>query len=91
MAVRKQIREIISYDARDQIRIDLSLDQKTFGTCFSTITPIALREVRSHIRAIEQPLGPCSGIFTKTMGLPCAHVVSSRREVGLGLTPDDFY
>jgi hypothetical protein len=40
---------------------------------------------------MKEPLEPCSGVFLRTIGVLCAHIVRNRREVGLGLTPDDFH
>ena len=91
MAVAKQIRTICRNDARDQVRIGLELDTKTFRACFSTITTPALREVRRHNISIKRPLEPCTGVFTKTLGLPCAHIIDERRALRLGLTPEDFH
>jgi hypothetical protein len=38
-----------------------------------------------------RPFTPCTGVFTATTGLPCAHLVDSRKEVGQVLLPDDFH
>jgi hypothetical protein len=91
MAVSKQMRTICRNDARNQIRVGLELDKKTFGACFTIITTPALRQVKKHNISVNRPLEPCTGTFTKTLGLPCAHIINERRAMGLGLTPDDFH
>jgi hypothetical protein len=91
MAVAKQIRTIHRNDARNQIRVSLALDKKTFRACFSTITTQALRDVRRHNISIKRPLGPCTGVFTKTLGLLCAYIIDERKALGLGLIPQDFH
>ena len=91
MAIAKQMRTIQQNDARNRIRTPLELDERTFGACFGTITTPALREVRRHNISLKRPLEPCTGVFTRTLGLPCAHVIDQRKTLGLGLVPDDFH
>ena len=50
-----------------------------------------MRKVHSNYTGAKRPLQPCTGVFTATTGLPCAHRVDYIREEGLSLLPDDFH
>jgi hypothetical protein len=56
---------------------------------FGVVTWHALYLVQKHSLSVELPLKPCTGSFTKAMGLPCAHVYDERRASTLLAT--DFY
>jgi hypothetical protein len=95
-AVANQIVSIKADAARDQIRTPIEIDQRQYHACFSQITVTALREVRDNhrnalqkARALKKPLEPCTGVYTMTTGLPCAHKVEQTRQ--LGLQPQDFH
>ena len=58
------------------------------------IAPMALNKVLGQWRMVvdnTNPLGPCSGVLTATMGIPCAHLLQNRLFNGEVLTPDDFH
>ena len=48
------------------------------------VTPFALREIDDHYKRLldaqdkNTTLPPCTGVFKRTMGLPCAHVIEER-------------
>jgi hypothetical protein len=46
--------------------------------------------VQRHLELVSLPLQPCTGSFTQSMGLPCAHICDIRRATG-GLVPLDFH
>ena len=52
-----------------------------FRDLYGFVAPFALRKIRDHYKRIcGQPtaIEPCTGIFTRTMGLPCAHRIQER-------------
>ncbi len=52
-----------------------------FRDLYGFVTPFALRKIRDHYnRVCGQPIAieDCTGIFTRTMGLPCAHKIQER-------------
>ncbi len=52
-----------------------------FRDLYGFVTPFALRKICDHYKRIcGQPtaIEPCTGIFTRTMGLPCAHKIQER-------------
>ena len=57
--------------------------------CIYIYTTPALRQVHSNYTSAKRPLQPCTGVFTATTGLPCAHQVDYIRE-GLSLLPHDL-
>ncbi len=71
-------------------RIPVDIDEKLYQGCFGVITWHALRLVQRHLESISLPLQPCTGSFTRSMGLPCAHICDIKRATG-GLIPSDFH
>jgi hypothetical protein len=95
-AVANQIAEIKACSARARTRTPIEIDQRQYHACFSQITVTALQDVRENhqkalqkARALKKPLDPCTGVYTMTTGLPCAHKVEDTRQ--LGLQPQDFH
>ena len=80
-----QIRSIKNNAARDRIRIPLDLDQAQYSACFGYITVVALRKAHSNYTQKERPFKPCTGVFTATTGLPCAHKINENREFRISL------
>ncbi|OBS15929.1 hypothetical protein FPOA_13340 [Fusarium poae] len=39
------------------------------------ISSQALREVNKQVKLLQKEVSPCTGIFTKTLGLPCSHTI----------------
>jgi hypothetical protein len=73
---------------RDCTPVDI--DKKLYQGCFGVITWYALRLVQRHLESVSLPLQPCTGSFTRSIGLPCAHVCDVKRATS-GLAPSDFY
>jgi hypothetical protein len=95
-AVANQITEIKARSARARTRTPIEIDQRQYHACFSQITVTALQDVRKNhqkalqkAHALKKPLDPCTGVYTITTGLPCAHKVEDTRQ--LGLQPQDFH
>ena len=90
-SVASQIQNIKANAAKDRIRTPLNLDRAQNSACINYITTPALRQVHANYTSAKRPLQPCTGVFTATTGLPCAHRVDYIREEGLSLLPDDFH
>jgi hypothetical protein len=96
-AVANQIQNIKADTAKERIRTPLYLDRRQYHACSGHITATALRLVQNHYdQAIKakkpsEPLGPCTGVFNTTIGLPCAHQVKDIRNRGVSLLPEHFH
>lgn len=69
--------------------IPLDVDKVVYRGVLGLVTWYAIRRVIAHCASVKLPLKPCTGVFTRSMGLPCAHVVDERKASG-GLRPQDF-
>jgi hypothetical protein len=67
----------------------LTIDHKLFPSVFGVVTWYALRKVVDNNMSKERPWKPCTGAFTRSMGLPCHHVCDAKRELG-GVAIEDF-
>ena len=90
-AVTNQIESIQNNAAKDRIRTPLDLDQAQYGACFGYITIVALRKAHANFTQKARPFKPCTGVFTATTGLPCAHRIDDVRVLGVSLLPSDFH
>jgi len=70
-------------------RTPINLNRSLYSRCFGVVTWYTLRLVQSHLSSISYPLQPCTGVFTRTMGLLCAYICDYKKALG-GLTPEDF-
>src|ERR1700712_5217823 len=77
--------------AKDRIRTPLDLDQAQYSACFGYITIVALRKAHANFTQKARPFKPCTGVFTATTGLPCAHRIDDVRVLGVSLLPSDFH
>ncbi|KAF5190520.1 Transposase [Thalictrum thalictroides] len=89
-AIINQITAVSTRTSIQQDRAPLDIDKKLYQGCFGIVTWHALRLVQRHLKAVSLPLQPCTGSFTRTMGLPCAHICDIKKDTG-GLTPSDFH
>jgi hypothetical protein len=57
------------------------------------VTFTALQLVQDHYSEARSqgPFQPCTGVYTKTWGLPCAHKVQDIISQGISLLPGDFH
>lgn len=51
----------------------------------------ALRKAHTNFISANRPFRPCTGVFTATTGLPCAHKIDEYREHKVSLRPSDFH
>lgn len=70
-----------------------------FSLCLEKISEKALDKVRRHMNhfgltgenADSVTLAPCTGVFRRSLGCPCAHEVYRRLRQGEVLAPEDFH
>lgn len=85
-----QIDVVLSRTSSQRDCIPLNIDQQLFRGCFGVVTWYALGLVQKHLQTISLPLKVCTGSFSRSMGLPCAHICDIKKDTG-GLTPSDFH
>ena len=90
-AVSSQIQNIKSDAANSRIKTPLHLNRAYYEACFGYITNTAIRLANSNYTGAARPLKPCTGVFTTTTGLPCAHIIDKIREDGDSLLPSHFH
>ncbi len=81
----KAIVQYVNYDddlKESKTRMPQNLRRMSiFRNLYDFVTLFALRKIRDHYnRVCEQPIAieDCTSIFTRTMGLPCAHKIQER-------------
>jgi hypothetical protein len=74
--------------AMDRGRIPIKLDGDLFRSVFGVVTWHALWLVKYHCDSMQDSVKPCTRTFTKSMGLPCAHVCYAKQQLGRLVTKD---
>ena len=87
----RQIITIKNNATRSRIQTPLVLDQAQYSACFGYITNVALRKAHANFVQKARPFNACTGAFTRTTGLLCAHHIDNIRVLGVSLLPSDFY
>jgi hypothetical protein len=90
-AVSSQIENIKAIAENERIQTPLHLNRLQYQACFSYITNTALRLADLNYRSAEKPLKPCTGVFKRTTGLPCAHRIDDIQYAKESLYPSDFH
>lgn len=90
-AVSSQIENIKTNAARERIQTPLHLNRVQYQACFGYITNTALRLADLNYQSAEKPLKPCTGVFKRTTGLPCAHKINDIQFAKESLYPSDFH
>lgn len=90
MAVRHQLETIVKVTAMKRDRTSKQLNRPLFRAVWERVSWDALCKVEAHMKAVARPPKPCTGTFTITMGLPCAHLCLGPKAV-TGLLPTDFH
>src|ERR1700722_2533452 len=80
-AIRDRLMNIEVSAAAERGSTPLTLDRKLFQSVFGVVTWHALHKVVDHCQTTEYPLKPCTGLFTQSMGLPCAHICDAKRHL----------
>jgi hypothetical protein len=88
-SIRDQLMDVETLAACKHRTSPLDIDRTVFRPVFGVVTWYAIRRVIAHCESMKHPLKPCTGTFTRSMGLPCAHVVDERKALG-GLRLQDF-
>jgi hypothetical protein len=90
-AVSSQIENIKANAAKERIQTPLHLNRLQYQACFGHITNTALRLADLNYQSAEKLLKPCTGVFKRTTGLPCAHRIDDIRYAKESLYPSDFH
>ena len=88
-ALNHQLITIASTKSKDRNAIPIEIDRTLFSSVFGVVTWYAMRRVLDHLNTVQYPLKECTGVFTRSMGLPCAHICDYKKVTGLELTDFD--
>ena len=85
LAIEHQYHENQALISSEMIRVPHTLQSPFFALVVTKVSSFALEKVLEEyekaMRASrEAPLPPCNGLFTVSMGLPCAHEIKRRLE-----------
>lgn len=83
LLLHNQHEEFTSAVASSRMRFPLHANLPVLRDLFYKVSPYCINRLKEQwdriINATAQdPLPPCTGVFTRTMGLPCAHVLEAR-------------
>ena len=87
-AIKNQARLLLVEESSARDRTPLYLDRAVFHGIFGVVTWYACQRVQEHYDKTEKPYKPCTGVFTRVTGLPCAHKYDERR--AMSFIPTDF-
>ena len=87
-AIKNQVHLLLVEENSARDRTPLYLDRAVFHGVFGVVTWYACRQVQEHYDKTEKPYKPCTGVFTRVTGLPCAHKYDERRTTSF--IPTDF-
>lgn len=82
-ALAHQLAELHSNQAKQQIRSPIELSKSLYGGVQAWVSHHALRKVEKQRKRLldnQKPLLACTGVFTQTQGLPCAHTIQTFME-----------
>lgn len=76
LAVLNQLSELQANQAKQQIRTPIELSGILYSNIRGWVSHEALRKVEEQRKRLSKDeLPACTGVFTATLGLPCAHVL----------------
>lgn len=91
-ALLNQLAELQYNQAKQQIRIPIELSGLLYSAVRGWISHEALRKVEEQRKRISAgDLPRCTGAFTRSQGLPCAHTVRDLQEQGQALSLGHFH
>lgn len=90
-ALLNQLAELRANQACQQIRTPLDLSGPLFSTIRGWVSHEALRKVDQQRRRLEGDIPACTGAFTRSQGLPCAHTLRPLIEDCLPLQLHHFH
>ncbi|KAJ3453427.1 hypothetical protein MRS44_017674 [Fusarium solani] len=73
LVLANQLAELKANQARQHITIPLQLSGALYSNIRGWISHEALRRVEAQRQRLSREHPACTGVFTKTLGLPCAH------------------
>ena len=84
----KQYAEYSSKRAKEKIKIAFNLPRDLMANLIGKFSPHALQKIRKQWKLVKKEqtdpeqyaMGPCTGAFTTTMGLPCSHGIGAHME-----------
>nr|XP_043637923.1 protein FAR1-RELATED SEQUENCE 5-like [Erigeron canadensis] len=86
LAVEHEFNEIKIRVASEKIQIPHNCDMPIFRDLLLSVSHFALQEIYKQYEKISNgTMTPCTGHFTATMSLPCAHKIKGHREKSLSL------
>ncbi|KAF7147655.1 hypothetical protein RHSIM_Rhsim03G0114700 [Rhododendron simsii] len=87
LAIENQYNEIKAKIASEKLRVTHKFRIPILKELVSHVSNFALGELfKQHALATSSILGPCRGHFSKTMGLPCAHMMTNKKGESLLLS-----
>ncbi|KAG5529294.1 hypothetical protein RHGRI_029855 [Rhododendron griersonianum] len=87
LAIENQYNEIKAKIASEKLRVTHKFQIPILKELVSHVSNFALGELfKQNELATSSILGPCRGHFSKTMGLPCAHMMTNKKGESLLLS-----
>ncbi|KAM5528271.1 hypothetical protein FOXYSP1_19540 [Fusarium oxysporum f. sp. phaseoli] len=91
-ALLNQLSELRSNQVRQQMRIPIELSGSLYSAIRGWISHDALRKVEEQRkRLMKEDLPSCTGTFSRSHGLPCAHILKALQEQGQTLRLEHFH
>jgi hypothetical protein len=91
-ALLNQLSELRSNQVRQQMRIPIELSGSLYSAIRGWISHEALRKVEEQRkRLMKEDLPSCTGTFSRSHGLPCAHILKALQEQGQTLRLEHFH
>uniref|UniRef100_A0A8H7K5T0 MULE transposase domain-containing protein n=1 Tax=Bionectria ochroleuca TaxID=29856 RepID=A0A8H7K5T0_BIOOC len=76
LAILNQVAELRANQAKQQVRTPIELSGSLYSIIRGWVSHEALRKVEAQRKRLQQDRLPaCTGVFSATLGLPCAHVI----------------
>ena len=71
--------------AQEQRKVSFDFKPTVFRDLIGRVTPHAMWMIHEQYEIVrketrDNPMPPCTGVYEKTMGLPCKHVIKARME-----------
>lgn len=75
LVLLNQLTELEANQAKQQIRTPLELSGSLYGHICGWVSHEGLRKVEAQRKRLLNDLPHCTGVFTMSLGLPCAHTI----------------
>ncbi|KAI7770667.1 hypothetical protein LZL87_014325 [Fusarium oxysporum] len=91
-ALLNQLAELRSNQASQQMRIPIELSGSLYSAIRGWVSHEALRKVEEQRKLLlKENLPGCTGAFSRSHGLPCAHTLKALQEQGQALRLEHFH